>query len=142
MATHEEKRRTIGRKLSEILEELEDLERDLQLDPLTEQPDETILSLAKVTIASAVTQLQWVDSKAIRAQVERDLDAKRGYVEIEAQHVGKALFEAFGRKWPVSGFIGKIMRNDIGKRVYLTGDILQVENDEQRAKRKASEVQS
>jgi hypothetical protein len=63
----------------------------------------------------------------------------RRFVTIETSHVGKALFDAFGRKWPVSGFIGRIMKQDVGKRVYLVGDILQVENDEQRAARFADE---
>jgi len=60
---------------------------------------------------------------------------KQKYVEIEARHVGKALFEAFGRQWPVSSFIGWIMPQDVGKRVYLIGEILQVENEAQKAKR-------
>lgn len=69
--------------------------------------------------------------------------ANRRFVTIEAKHVNKALFHAFGRAWPVSGFIGRIMKQDIGKRVYLVpcddpraGSILQVENDEQRAARR------
>jgi hypothetical protein len=60
------------------------------------------------------------------------------YVEIEPRHVGKALFEAFGRRWPVSEFIGRITKKDIGKRVFLTGsNVLQVENDEQREERRS-----
>jgi|HubBroStandDraft_2_1064218.scaffolds.fasta_scaffold23674_2 hypothetical protein len=59
----------------------------------------------------------------------------REYVEIETRHVGKAIFEAFGRQWLVSGFIGRIMLQDVGKRVYLTSGILQVENEAQRARR-------
>ncbi len=42
---------------------------------------------------------------------------------------------AFGRVWPVVDFIGRIMLQDIGKRVYLRGDILQVENHKQFAAR-------
>lgn len=40
-----------------------------------------------------------------------------------------------GREYPVSTFIGRILKQDIGKRVYLVGGILQVENNEQRAER-------
>jgi hypothetical protein len=65
----------------------------------------------------------------------------RRFATIEAQHVGRMLFEAFGRKWRVSDFIGRITKRDIGKRVYLVGDMralgafVQVENDEQLAAR-------
>lgn len=61
----------------------------------------------------------------------------RPYRDIAADDVGKWLFGAFGRRWPVSSFIGRIMPHDVGKRVYLVGDILQVENDEQRDARMA-----
>ena len=47
------------------------------------------------------------------------------------EDVDKPHLKAFGRVWPVSGFLGRILPNDVGKRVYLRGDILQVENDEQ-----------
>lgn len=62
------------------------------------------------------------------------------YREIREADVGKALFYAFGRQWPVSSFIGRIFPEDVGKRVYhVKVDeheyILQVENDQQRAKR-------
>jgi hypothetical protein len=52
--------------------------------------------------------------------------------------VGRATIDAFGRKWPVVDFIGEIQPRDVGKRIYLRGDILQVENDEQLATRKAA----
>lgn len=45
--------------------------------------------------------------------------------------VGKTAIHCFGRGWLVSGFIGKTMHCDVGKRVYLRSGILQVENDEQ-----------
>lgn len=59
----------------------------------------------------------------------------RPFVAIEPANVGKATFHAFGRAWPVSGFIGRIMAQDVGKRVYLIDGILQVENNEQRQRR-------
>lgn len=59
------------------------------------------------------------------------------YREITADDVGEPYFKAFGRVTPVQNFIGRIMKQDIGKRVFLRGDILQVENDEQRDARLA-----
>lgn len=57
------------------------------------------------------------------------------YVEITEAHVGKLTFEAFGRSWWTVSFIGRILPRDVGKRVYLIGGDLQVENDQQRAER-------
>ncbi len=54
------------------------------------------------------------------------------FVTITTAHVGKPWIKAFGRVWPVVDFIGRIIKQDIGKRIYLVGDILQVENDQQR----------
>jgi len=62
---------------------------------------------------------------------------ERPYREITRADVGKAHFRAFGRVWPVADFIGRIMAQDVGKRVYKVGDIVQVENNEQRARRLA-----
>ena len=59
----------------------------------------------------------------------------RPYVEILECDVGKPTFRAFGHVWLCSGFIGRILPKDVGKRVYKVGDIVQVENDEQRDKR-------
>lgn len=49
--------------------------------------------------------------------------------------VGRPWIKAFGRTWMASGFIGRILPGDVGKRVFLVGDVLQVENDGQRAAR-------
>ena len=63
----------------------------------------------------------------------------REYREITQADVGKVLFPAFGRKWAVSEFIGRIMPQDVGKRVYkVAPDMVQVENNEQRARRTGS----
>ena len=60
----------------------------------------------------------------------------REYREITPADVGRSLFKAFGRQWPVSGFIGRIMPADVGKRVYRTGDrVVSVESAEQFQKR-------
>ena len=64
----------------------------------------------------------------------------RQYFVIGKEHVNCAFVRAFGKTWPVSGFMGRIFKRDIGKIVYLVGDILQVENDAQRAKRLGREV--
>ncbi len=54
---------------------------------------------------------------------------------LTAEDVEKPFLRAFGQAWPMSGFIGRVLAGDVGKRVYLRGGILQVENDEQRAAR-------
>ena len=51
------------------------------------------------------------------------------------EHVGKGITQFFGRKWLTSGWIGRILPQDIGKRVYLIDNLLQVENDSQRQQR-------
>lgn len=63
------------------------------------------------------------------------IQTRKKFREITQEDVGKGLFEFNGRKWSVREFIGRILKQDVGKRVYLKGDILQVENDEQRDKR-------
>lgn len=54
--------------------------------------------------------------------------------------VGATAIPAFGRLWLVVDFIGRILPGDVGKRVYLVGDVLQVENNEQRDARMRQEV--
>lgn len=49
--------------------------------------------------------------------------------------IGQATIRAFGRVWLTSNFIGCVLRGDVGKLVFQRGDILQVENDAQRARR-------
>jgi len=49
--------------------------------------------------------------------------------------IGKPWIRAWGHVWLTSGFIGRVLPGDVGKRVYLVDDILQVENDEQLARR-------
>ena len=61
----------------------------------------------------------------------------RPYREIRESDVGRPTFNAFGQKWLCQNFIGEILPQDVGKRVYLIGDILRVENDEQRNARLA-----
>ena len=54
---------------------------------------------------------------------------------ITTEDVGTKLLAAFGKLWPVQGFLGRILPGDVGKRVYLRAGVLQVENDEQRVAR-------
>lgn len=57
------------------------------------------------------------------------------YITLERRHAGKPTIQAFGKTWAVSDFIGTILPTDAGKRVYLVGDILQAENEDQRRAR-------
>ena len=62
------------------------------------------------------------------------------FYTLAAFDVHKPWISAFGRTWPVSGFIGRVLLRDVGKRVYHVDGILQVENDEQRDARVRQEV--
>ena len=64
----------------------------------------------------------------------------RKFVTIRQADVEHRLFKAFGRLWPTSDFIGRVLPGDVGKRVYLVGHILQVENEEQRARRELRQL--
>lgn len=64
---------------------------------------------------------------------------RQSFYTIRVTDVGKPTLKIFGRVWPVSDFIGKIMTQDVGKRVYLVGGILQVENEAQLKVRLARE---
>ena len=57
------------------------------------------------------------------------------FYTITENDINSFCIRCFGKDWPVSSFIGRILPSDIEKRVYLVNDILQVENDEQRNKR-------
>ena len=59
---------------------------------------------------------------------------------IRAQDVGRMSITAFGQSWLTVNFIGRILPGDVGKRIYKAMDAsggfyLQVENDQQRARR-------
>jgi len=56
--------------------------------------------------------------------------------EISKRDVNKAIFWANGRPYLTADFIGRIIPQDVGKRVHLVGEnVLQVENAEQFAAR-------
>lgn len=59
----------------------------------------------------------------------------REFYTITADDVGKVSHKIHGRTWLASSWIGQVLPGDVGKRVYLVGDVLQVENDEQRDQR-------
>lgn len=54
---------------------------------------------------------------------------------ISKDMVGQPHFKGFGNCIPVSSFMGQILPQDVGKRVYKRGEVLQVENQEQFTKR-------
>lgn len=57
------------------------------------------------------------------------------YYEITNADIGKPSIKAFGSSWMVANVWGRTLPQDVGKRVYLRGDIIQIENDEQRKRR-------
>lgn len=62
--------------------------------------------------------------------VESAFDEK--FYTLKRHDVGQPWIRCFGKTWLVSGFIGQVLTCDVGKRVFKRGEILQVENDEQR----------
>jgi len=65
------------------------------------------------------------------------------YYQIKRTDVHRPCLKCFGRVHLVSGFLGRILPGDVGKRIYCVkndagdSDVLQVENDEQRTARLA-----
>ena len=59
---------------------------------------------------------------------------------IKLHDVGQPVIIIEGRPRMVCDFIGRILRQDVGKRIYETDGILQVENNEQLARRSLSGV--
>lgn len=52
---------------------------------------------------------------------------------LDSSHIGKRYVEdSDGKLIHVADAIGPVQAIDIGKRVYLNGDVIQVENNEQR----------
>lgn len=62
------------------------------------------------------------------------------YYTITEADVGQPIIHAFGRVHLVSGFLGRVLAGDVGKRVYQRGGILQIENNEQRDARVRKEA--
>lgn len=91
------------------------------------------------TRASTLHEAAQVGDRALRQAIRLV-----NWYEIAGSDIGRHTIEAFGRKWDVQDFMGRIMPRDVGKRVYRTrtndrmGYVLQVENDEQFAARLAA----
>lgn len=93
------------------------------------------LTMAKVARAVgdkelSKTIIKTIGSKKKKASTTGTDWRDVGYYELRQSDVGKPIIDAFGEKWLVSSFIGRILPQDVGKRVYERGGILQVENDE------------
>ena len=72
----------------------------------------------------------------VKGHHARHSPERRLFREIKPSDVGSTFFYAFGKNWRVETFIGNIQPRDVGKRVVLVApDMVQVENDVQRAKR-------
>ena len=90
----------------------------------------------RVYESGGVLQFESNEQRDRRLGISGRTSAKFGaYYEIRPSDVNKALIHAFGRSWSVTGFIGRIMKQDVGKRVYESDGVLQVENNEQRDRR-------
>lgn len=78
-------------------------------------------------------ETKWVSASP--DQVKRILDIlseNDDYYTLTDADVGKAFIGAFGQKWPVADFIGRVQPRDVGKRVFKhAAGHLTVENDEQ-----------
>lgn len=54
---------------------------------------------------------------------------------IQPDHVGKCSVLARGKMYSMSSVMGRIIERDVGKQVFETNGVIQVENDEQRDRR-------
>lgn len=54
-------------------------------------------------------------------------DHSRPFYTITADDINSPTIRAFNRVWLVSDFIGRVLSQDVGKRVYLVHGVLQVE---------------
>lgn len=59
---------------------------------------------------------------------------------IGEEHIGRAFIKIGDRTYSTSSWIGRILPGDVGKKVYESDGILQVENDQQRDERIAKEA--
>jgi hypothetical protein len=55
----------------------------------------------------------------------------RDFYTITKADIGRFSIRFHGQSWPVVNFIGRIMPQDVGKRVYEIRGILQVESQDQ-----------
>lgn len=58
--------------------------------------------------------------------------SSRVFYTLTQADVHKPWIKSAGRTWLACNFIGRILPGDVGKRVYFSNGIAQVENDAQR----------
>jgi len=63
----------------------------------------------------------------------------RRYYTLGTADIGRPTIRAFGQTWWIASFLGRVLAQGVGKRVYLIRGILQVENNEQRDRRLAAD---
>ena len=117
--------------------------------------DGTEVDVSKMTVEQAVAKLKELASTTTcPCRIETVTGDEKSIMEfrtegrfytITKQDVEKPLIQAFGEKWLVSNFMGRILPIDVGKRVYKvpvndprSPPILQVESDEQLKRRLGS----
>ena len=117
--------------------------------------DGTEVDVSKMSVEQAVAKLKELASTTTcPCHIEAVTGDEKSIMEfrtegrfytITKQDVEKPLIQAFGEKWLVSNFMGRILPQDVGKRVYRvpcndprSPPILQVENDEQFKRRLGS----
>lgn len=89
-----------------------------------------------------VAEVVHVELRKSRPSIGAATDSRGRYYTIHEDDEAKFAIYCFGHSWPVTDFIGRILAQDVGKRVYLRGGILQVENDEQRHERERKEAKN
>lgn len=60
-----------------------------------------------------------------------------GHYTIQTDDIGRGYIEAFGKSWSLANVIGRVQPDDVGKRIFYRGGVVQVENDQQRLERLA-----
>ena len=60
---------------------------------------------------------------------------ERQFYTLADSDVAMPYIKCLGRTWRVEDFLGQVLPQDVGKRVYRIKGILQVENNEQRDQR-------
>lgn len=84
-----------------------------------------------------------MDVRCPRCGSEFDIEeTERGYYTLTEADVGMATIRCFGKIWLVADFLGRVLPQDVGKRVYSVMGIIQAENEYQEAERERSEHDS
>jgi hypothetical protein len=56
---------------------------------------------------------------------------------LQEQDIGQSSIKVNGRHWYIASAIGRVLPDDVGKRVFVNNSVISVENDQQRDKRLA-----